>query len=311
MSKPVVSVVIASHNEWHGTLNNTLHSIRETGGSYVEIIVVDDGSSTRIRVDDPDIKLICNRRRLGVGPSRHLGVEAATAEMILITDAHVIFPPGWVHKLFNALPGNEHLVLCGKCLALDENHAQLDAATGEYNGARMVISDDGAEVRWRILSAKWREDRRGQDYYPLSAMMGACYAMNKSWFKYIGGLKVLKNFGCDEELLSIRTIRAGGTIRMFKQLAIGHIFRNRVTRPPYRITVEQCLRNTIAVALTCCPPIVAQELIAKLGNDKIVKAALGLIAEDIQEIQNEQDELETVLRMPWEQYLRTIASIDA
>lgn len=310
MSKPIVSVIIASHNEWHGTLNNTLRSIRETGGCHVEIVLVDDASGTRIRVDDPDIKLIVNRQRMGVGPSRHAGVEAATADLVLITDAHVIFPKDWLSKVYATLPGSEHLVLCGRCLALEENNAKLEAATGVYNGARMVICDESAEPRWRILTAKWAEDRRSADMYRVSAMMGACYVMHKSWFKRIGGLKLLKNFGCDEELLSIRTIRAGGTIRMFKALAIGHIFRSRCIRPPYRITIEECLRNTIAVALTCCPPVVAQELIDKLGRDKIVTRALGMIADDLQVIQREQDELASVLTMDWDKYLQTIESID-
>lgn len=311
MSKPIVSVVIAAHNEWHGTLNNTLRSIRETGGCHVEIVLVDDASGTRIRVDDPDIKLIVNRQRLGVGPSRHIGVEAASTDIIVITDAHVIFQQGWVNRLYATLPGSEHLVLCGKCLALDENNAKLEAAVGEYNGARMVVCDESAEPRWRILTAKWREDRPTQDFYPMSAMMGACYAMHKSWFKRIGGLKILKHFGCDEELMSIRTIRAGGSIRMFKRLTIGHIFRSRAIRPPYRITVEECLRNTIAVVLTCCPPVVAQDLIEKLGRDKTVVRALGMISDDLQSIQREQDELADVLTMPWDTYLKTIAEIDA
>jgi len=308
--KPVVSVVIASHNEWHGVLNNTLKSIRETGGYHVEIVLVDDASGTRIRVDDPDIKLLVNRKRLGVGPSRHLGVEAATADLILITDAHVVFPPRWVEKVYGTLPGTEQLVLCGKCLALDENRPSLDAAIGEYNGARMVICDETAEVRWRILTAKWREDRRAQDMYRLSAMMGACYVLHKSWYNLIGGLRILKNFGCDEELMSIRTLRAGGTIRMFKQLAIGHIFRSRAIKPPYRITIEECLRNTIALALTSCPDATAKDLIVKLGSDKIVSRALALVSEDIQLIEKERDALASVLTISWDNYLQAIDAID-
>lgn len=311
MSKPIISVVIASHNEHWGTLNNTLKNIRETGGYWVEIVLVDDASSTRVTVDDPDIKLIHNRRRLGVGPSRHIGVEAATADLILITDSHVLFPKGWLPKIFFLTLGGEHIVLCGKCLALDENNPSLDAAIGEYNGARMVIYDASAELRWRILSAKWAKDPNpAKDFYPLSAIMGACYVMHKSWFLRIGGLKLLKGFGGDEELMSIRTIRAGGAIRMFKQLAIGHIFRSHIIKPPYRITVDECLRNTIAIALTCCPPEVAQELIDKLERPKEVLRALDLLSSDLQLIQKEQDEMATALTMPWPKYLETIAAID-
>lgn len=310
MSKPVISVVIATLNEWHGVLNNTLKNIRETGGYWAEIVVVDDASSTRVTVDDPDIKLIHNRRRLGVGPSRHIGVEAASADLILITDSHVLFEHGWVRVVESVLPGCESSVLCGKCLALDENNPSFNSVRGEYNGARMVIYNPDEPLRWRILSAKWAQDRPGKDLYHMSAMMGACYAMHKSWFLRIGGLKLLRNFGGDEELLSIRTLRAGGSIRMFKQLAIGHIFRSHITKPPYRITVEECLRNTIAIALTCCPPEVAQELIDKLERPKEVKHALDLISGDLQLIQREQDQLKDVLTVPWSNYLQIIEGID-
>jgi len=308
MTKPAITVVIATLNEWHGVLNRTIKSIRDGCGDHAEIIVVDDASSTRVRVDDPDVKVFHNRIRLGVGPARHIGVELASSDLILITDAHMIFPGGWLQTVMDtvlALPDTQ--VLCGRCLSLNENTLQCD---GEYNGARMLISDDTAELRWRILTAKWAIDRAGQDFYRMSAVMGACYVMRKSWFFHIGGLKILRKFGCDEELLSIRTIRAGGSIRLCKQLKVGHIFRARINRPPYRITVEECLRNTIAVALTSCPAVEAQELIAKLGRSKEVVRAVSLISEDLLDIQQEQDRMASVLTMPWPKYLETIQAID-
>lgn len=307
--KPVLSVVIASLNEHWATLNKTVESIRATAGYWVEVVIVDDCSSTAVKVSDPETKVLHNAKRLGVGPSRHIGVEAASSNLILITDSHMVFCAGWLDALMQTLPGSEHLVLCGKCLALSETCDDPNHPEGEYQGARMVIHDPGAELRWRILTAKWAEDRLGKDFYLLSAIMGAAYSMHKSWFLHIGGLKILRGFGIDEELLSLRTIRAGGHLRMFKALRVGHKFRKRV-KPPFSITIEESLANTIALALTSVPALEAGVLIDALGRDKPVLRALSMVNLRANEISQEQERLASVLQMPWNEYLDLIKEID-
>lgn len=309
--KPVVSVVIASHNEnWH-TLNRTVKSIRDTGGCFTEIIVVDDASSTPVKVDDPEVKVLHNKTRLGVGASRHLGVEAATADLILITDAHVIMGDRWLEAVMGTLPGSEHLVLCGQCLSLQEGHDRLEQAIGTYNGARMVILDSGAEPRWRVLTCKWIADKPGHDLYNLSGAMGAAYCFHKSFFLRIGGLRMLRGWGGDEELLSLKTIRVGGIIKMFKSLKIGHRFRSKISKPQYRITVEECLANTITTCLTCVPEVESAQLIDALGREKLVTRSIAMAMERANEISAERDRLAGVLTMPWPKYLQMISDIDA
>jgi glycosyltransferase involved in cell wall biosynthesis len=60
----------------------------------IELIIVDDGSTdgTKEFLDDwasqfPNIKIIHNEKNLGAGASRNLGTEAASADIIAITDA--------------------------------------------------------------------------------------------------------------------------------------------------------------------------------------------------------------------------------
>lgn len=310
MTKPVLSVVIATLNEWHGTLNRTVESIRATAGYWVEIVIVDDCSSTSVKVADCETKVIHNKKRLGVGHSRHIGVEAASSDLILLTDSHMVFCPGWLDAVLQTLPGSEHLVLCGKCLALSETCDDPNHPEGDYNGAWMQIYDPAALPRWKILTAKWAPDRLAADFYPLSAMMGALYAMHRSWFLRIGGLRMLRGFGHDEELLSIKTIRAGGSIRMFKSLKAGHVFRNRITKPPYRITEEESIANTITTCLTCVPAPEASTLISALGSEKVVTRAIAMSMERAAEITLEQERLAGVLTVSWSQYLQTISDID-
>src|SRR5712671_6741337 len=95
MSLPVLSVVAATHNEQRWNLHHLIKSIQSsTGGKWVEIVLVDDASASPVCC--LPVTLIRNRTRLGVGASRHIGVEAATAPFILLTDAHCVFEDGWI-----------------------------------------------------------------------------------------------------------------------------------------------------------------------------------------------------------------------
>lgn len=305
---PTISVIITAHNERPHDIQQTIHTIRETGGPSVEIILVDDCSIAPI--DSVRPKVIRNSSRLGVGPSRHLGVEAATARFILLTDAHCVFDKDWLEPLLDVLDANPKLLVCGQCVALPEHGSDLSYPVGIYNGARMVIHDPNEpNIRWRVLTAKWAKDKPSQSFYPLSAVMGACYAMRRDFFLRLGGLKMLREFGGDEELLSLKTILAGGEIRMHKFLRIGHKFREK-TKVPYRITVETCLYNTMTTALTCCPSDVAKDLIEKIGPGCESMVAKELVRINKAAIEAERIRLLGVFTRPWDEYLKLIASID-
>jgi hypothetical protein len=221
----------------------------------------------------------------------------------------MIFDEGWLKPVVDMLNCSPNLVLCGQCVAIQQHAINLGHPIGLYNGARMVIHDPGENIRWRVLTAKWANDKRARDFYPLSAMMGACYAMRKDWFLHIGGLRMLKEFGGDEELLSIKTILSGGEIRMFKSLRVGHKFRDKGL-VPYRVIIERCIYNTIVTALTCCPPDVAEDLINKIGPGRELYDAQNMVRLDREAIEEERLRLEKVFTRTWDEYLKIIAAID-
>lgn len=303
---PLLTIVIAALNEKPSDLHHTVKSIREsTGGQWVQVLIVDDAST--VPVCCLPVTIMRNRIRVGVGLSRHLGVEAALAPYVLICDGHCVFSGDWLQPLLDTLRGSDKLLLCGQCWALSEDGTRH---TGTYNGARMVIHDPNeTNIRWRVLTAKWAKDKPGQSFYPLSAVMGACYAMSRDFFLKIGGLKMLREFGGDEENLSLKTILAGGEIRMFKQLKIGHKFRE-TTKVPYRITVESCIYNVCVNALTCCPPEVARDLIEKIGPGREWMDAKEMVRQNKDAIEAERVRLQGVFTRSWDEYLTIIKQID-
>lgn len=300
---PVLSVIIASHNERPADLAATVKSIRNTGGgAHVEVVVVDDASTDPVEWQDRTV--IRNNTRQGVGKSRHIGVEAATAPLIVLTDAHCLFHDGWLHNVLDVLQGNERLLLCGQMDAIPETG---DKNLGHYYGGRMCIFDPSSDdPRYRILTAKWHKEKP-HPFYPISAVMGACYAMHRSWFLKIGGLKMLKSFGGDEEALSMKTLLAGGDIRLFKLWKISHRFRNG--KPPYRITVDDCVYNSMMLAHTLCPAEVAKDLISKIGPGVEVINAKEMIRVNRPSIDAERARLEKVFTRSWDEYVRLVNEI--
>lgn len=311
---PLISIVIASKNEHPGELDATIQSIRDTGGTFptVGIVVVDDLSTDYVECADTDVVVIHNPTHLGCGGSRHVGVLTATAPLILITDPHVRFMPGWLKPTLVALEGRENLLLCGECRRL--NPPKPDPRKPKpreiYTGAELIIHEPAAEPRYRILNARWAKDKPGKDNYPLSAVMGACYAMHKSWFLKIGGLKFLRGWGLDESALSLKTLIAGGEIRMFKSLKIAHKFRAEPDRLPFRVDPVDFLSNCIALAHICCSPRTATTLTHSLGQDHATARATGAVIERQAEIVQERNALNQVAKRSWNEVASIIAQIN-
>src|SRR5690348_5109505 len=95
--KPKLTVCITSLND-NEEANNTVRSIRETAGD-IEVVVVDDSSTTHLVLDDKSVKFYRTPKRAGVGPARDIAVSMATGTHVLITDSHMRFDPPWLKNL--------------------------------------------------------------------------------------------------------------------------------------------------------------------------------------------------------------------
>jgi glycosyltransferase involved in cell wall biosynthesis len=247
---PKLSIVIGCYGEFE-ELQQTIKSIRDTAGNEPEIVVIDDSSQIPLTVKDSKTVMIRNETRAGVGPSRHIGVTHATGDFVMLTDCHMRFEPGWYDKTMAHIEGRNTTLFCGSCIALSPGQMDLNKATETYHGATINFHgpDRHRPEKMQVLEGVWLKDREGDDY-PLACCMGASYILSRDWFFHLHGLNMLRQWGGDEVLLSLKSWLAGGEVRMMKKLRVGHMFREK----SHYVSQQWCLiYNAMMIALTCLP----------------------------------------------------------
>jgi glycosyltransferase involved in cell wall biosynthesis len=296
-----LSIVFGSHDEFEET-QKTISSIRATSGSEVEIVCVDDSSQVPLSLQDKSCVLIRNETRAGVGPSRHIGVTHATGDFVLLTDCHMRFVSGWYDALMSHVERRETTLFCGSCVALSPTQMDINRATEVYHGASINFygPDKHHPEKNQVLEGVWLKDREGDDY-PIPCCMGASYAMSREWFFHIGGLRMLRQWGGDEVLLSLKTWLAGGEVRMFKGLRVGHQFREK----SHYVSQQWCLiYNAMMIALTCLPLDKAYRLNRLHQGSTELLVAKQRIEEDSGIIWAERAYLESIRTRSFDWYLK-------
>lgn len=115
MSK--ISVIIVSWNA-SGYLRDCLDSIRATGGSLVqEVIVVDnassDGSPDMVAKEFPEVILIRSQENLGFARANNLGIKRATGTFLALINSDVIVHPKCFQELVAQLEAHPEIGLTG------------------------------------------------------------------------------------------------------------------------------------------------------------------------------------------------------
>jgi glycosyltransferase involved in cell wall biosynthesis len=107
-SDVLVSVVVPAFNA-AGTIHETLQSVSQQTYPYLDIVVMDDGSSDetaaiarRHSLDDPRVRVI-SKPNGGVASARNEGIQASKGEFIAFIDADDLWHPTKVAKQLAAL----------------------------------------------------------------------------------------------------------------------------------------------------------------------------------------------------------------
>jgi glycosyltransferase involved in cell wall biosynthesis len=127
MKEIQLSVVIPAYNEKNGvvpTLREVLSLLGE-GGLAAEIVVVDDGSTdgTGERIEAflaedaaarDAVKLVRHKKNRGYGASLKTGINAASAPLIVITDADGTYPNARIPDLYRVLQEESFDMVVGR-----------------------------------------------------------------------------------------------------------------------------------------------------------------------------------------------------
>ena len=273
----MISVIITSLNEQNYILNKTIQSILDTSPSDIEIIIIDDNSNIPVKIESKNSNVIFEKNsfRIGAAQSKHNGVTLSSKKYIFLTDAHVLFSPGWCEEALKTLENKPNSLFCGSCMGLSEDRFDLSKGNGAYTGAKLFLYSNENK---QILDGKWMPNKKDENNYEISCVMGANYFMHKSHFFKIRGFSELRAWGSEEPCLSIKTWLSGGEIILNKNVKIGHMFRNTA---PYSTNVWEITYNKIRMARSFLDENLAGILISKLKQDNSYFEAVKGINKDI------------------------------
>lgn len=238
-------------------VENTVRSFLAHGGKgRVDILVINDCSYDSYPYMErlmaiPGVTYILNRERLGVAASRDKGVNLCRTPYFLLLDAHMrAYDDLWLAEIPRLLRENDRRILCCQNKALEKDiqgNILTDNDLPTYFGARMIISR-----RPPIPGIDWIDNELmpSANVETIPLVLGAGYATSRTYWRRIGGLKGLRQYGCDEQLMSLKTWLEGGSCLLLKRVILGHIYRKRM---PYDVDWHVPIYNNLLVTETLFP----------------------------------------------------------
>lgn len=285
MKLSIVITNLNDHSECEKTIASVVAHSRES-----EIIVVDDASTQQFTTEFYGVKIIRNKHRCGVGPSRHIGVLAAQNDIVLLLDSHMRIACD-LSVALERLKDMRHTVMCGVCLGLDQTNMDITRPNGVYHGATINVigNDPNSKIkRVQVFEANWNRSEL-EDNTPLACVMGACYAFNRDWFLWIDPLRNLRHWGEDEIMMSVKSWLAGGDVRLNTQLRVGHKFRLPTMRVPYPVGNTDKILNKLFAIHTLLKPELVMRLTQQLRRNNDYGRAMKILEQNWQQVAIEKE----------------------
>lgn len=242
-----ITIIITFQNEGV-EVKKTVESIRATTVG-IPIILIDDFSTDNYDYESLakiyNCKYIKNSENLGVAGSRDLGVQICDTEYFVLLDGHMRFYDiDWDNQFVEILSKNPNSIVCSNTADISNYYDY-----GYISEQKHYTLQEGCYIDFTPISpysTKW--SFISLDEGPLTripCVMGACYASTKTHWNNIRGLQGLVKYGCDEQLMSIKTWLSGGECLLIKDFYVGHLYRNK---PNYYVTNDHVLTNKIFLA---------------------------------------------------------------
>jgi GT2 family glycosyltransferase len=255
-----VSIIIPCRNEGLKIKQTADFLLRTEAGhrDNIEIIVVDDGSEDRC-CDFLDWKAplygkirLLTTQGVGAARARNLGAERARGDTLVFCDGHISVQKGWMDTLLEAFSQQE-----------------VDAVSpgvGPYDPAHTAgygqTWDEKLEIRWL---------KKPSDIEPVPLAPGACLAVKKDVFKYVGGFdRGFNSWGYEDTELSLKLWLFGYKVFVNPHVRVGHYFRKT---PPYTVDSVEFVYNRLRMAASHFKESRISKLI-DLVKDKIDISAL-------------------------------------
>lgn len=191
---------------------------------------------------------IRNETSQGVAGTRCIGVDNIKTPYFIIFDAHMRFKiddKNFSKMFLKELKKDPNQILYANTIVIHSNADEdpkfrsyinedcyKNSTVGDFLAYGAVYHLEGDNKDWDTTwcySFMNEEDKANTDTEAVIetiSILGATYAMSKTWWNKIHGLEGLYYWGNDEPWLSVKTTLLGGKCRLFKNFGIGHIYRN-------------------------------------------------------------------------------------
>ncbi|XP_059114624.1 probable polypeptide N-acetylgalactosaminyltransferase 8 [Peromyscus eremicus] len=255
---PSLSVILIFLNEALSVIQRAITSIiNQTPPRLLkEIILVDDFSShgeLKGRLDEAImlynqsfpvlLKLIRHTKRRGLAQARNTGLEAATADVVAILDAHIEVNIGWAEPILSRIQEDHTVVVSPVFDNIDFNTFELEKQELAVDGFdwQLWCQYDHVPQAWLQL-----DDVTAPMTSP--SIMGIL-AANRIFLTEIGALDGgMLVYGGENVELSLRVWQCGGKIEILPCSRIAHLGRYY---KPYAMNLDTPLRrNALRVAET-------------------------------------------------------------
>jgi len=212
-----VSIVIAAYNEGRDLLTTVAHAYSSNPEPY-EIIVVDDCSDEPIadRLGSfPGVNVVRTPERLGAGPAKRFGVTRSSGDLVIVLDAHMRMPQGWLGPIKLAAENHPYSIFCCACSGFElHNQRQL------LGGASFARRGDSFAI-----GISWLPRGPITQVEIIPCVLGACYIIPRPIWRELGGWNPnLYGWGFEEQDLSLRSWLSGFQVRRINEVIVGHRF---------------------------------------------------------------------------------------
>lgn len=169
----------------------------------LEVIVVEDGPQRDEHVYPAGFRVVRLPSRRGPAAARNAGAAAAAGDLLLFIDADVVAPPDIVSRVQDAFRDPRVDAVFG-------SYDRSPAAPGFFSQFKNLVH--------RFVHQHAREEAQ--------TFWSACGAMRRRVFEALGGYDERFTRPSVEDIeLGMRLTRAGGRIRLVKQLEVTHLKR--------------------------------------------------------------------------------------
>jgi len=179
-----VSVVVVNYNGM-AVLERCLRALLEdTGGTEVEILVVDNASSDdsakvaeRFASEHDSVRLITSPTNRGYAGAVNVALPAARGEYIAVLNMDVAVRPGWLGPLVSLLEANPDAGVGCPVILLESDPGKINAAGQNLNKTGLGFN------RWL---GKEREIA-GEEPFQVTGLHGAAFVIRRALLERLGG----------------------------------------------------------------------------------------------------------------------------